>query len=187
MMLASISVGCGGSTPRGTTDIAPAAARSEEPSASARTSGAPCASVRVVHPGARPVGLPYLKPLSAEYALDAPDDTVLRWDNPDRDQVYVGSCMAGLAGVKPAVWRQPAPVEEPLDAGGHVLFAEHEMVYPVGGYPGAYRIRLQRRIPFEARCGEISEVAVSVHRPGGLLASLEKTELRVKLSRRPMR
>lgn len=102
---------------------------------------------------------------------------MLRWESPERKLPYIGSCMIGLAELEPARWLQPASVEREVPAGRHVLHTTHELVEPVGGYPGAVRIRLEREVQFEARCGEVVEIAVAPTLPGGPLSPIESLQL----------
>lgn len=127
--------------------------------------GSQCSRLRIVHDEERPTGLYYLKPLYVEYRLASRQTPVLQWESPDHDDAYVGSCMAGLAGLEPAAWLQPEPVETPVTAGAHLLRAQHTLVQPVGGYPGAVQLRFEKEISFVARCEEAVEIRLSLEAP----------------------
>ncbi len=145
------------------------------PPAHPAPSSANCrAQLTLRHAQQRPRGLEsYLQPLTVVYALDTPEHVVARWENHQRERSYIGSCMIGLAGLKPATWRQPADTTIDLPAGKHELLATHRLRLPVGGYPGALTFKLSAKHSFELRCGENLIVAVAPDSTGSITAPLQ--------------
>lgn len=157
--------------------VGPRAPRVEAPA------GQRCREVEVLlrHAARRPWAVsPYAQPLSARYAVDASNNVVLRWTNARREPGYVGSCMGGLPR-KAAVWRQPAPFVTTVTPGEHTLFAQHELRLPVGGYPGAYRLRLQAKRRFVARCGLRTVIDAAPHADGGM-PNVDRLRVRLRVS-----
>jgi hypothetical protein len=116
--------------------------------------------VHIAHSQSRPVGLDrYYHPLQVQYALDSEDNVVFGWENPNQER-QVGSCMTGLFGIEPAVWIQPDTFVLRLEPGEHVLYVDHSLTLPVGGYPGAYSYRLQTRRTFRVGCDETTTFTV---------------------------
>ena len=146
-----------------------------EPPVRPASSSADCrAQLTLRHAQKRPTGLDsYLQPLTVAYALGTPARVVTHWENHQRERAYMGSCMGGLAGLEPAVWRQPADTTIDLPAGKHELLATHRLRLPVGGYPGAVTFKLRAKHSFELRCGENLNVAVTPDSTGSITTPLQ--------------
>ncbi len=125
--------------------------------------------ITIRHVQVRPKHLdPYFQPLSVHYALDSTDNIISAWENKQRERFYSGSCMAGLAGLKPAVWRQPPDESFDITPGEHELFAVHELRLPVGGYPGAVKVRLSASHRFVAICNAVMSIEVAPIHSGSI-------------------